>query len=341
MTRYAGATTSIHNYPGQGILGLPLCVYPTVDFYNKDIFDAAGVEYPPHQWGAAYADGAKWDLNKLVEVAKKITLDANGNDANSPAFDTKNIKQFGWDGWDWGNNIEWAMFFGDEPGTGVTVDGKKSNLATKQFVDAVTFLKDAVWTTHIRANGEQAGAFYANAGDPMGSGMVGIWEVNSWMSYAWSGWSEKFKWDIAAVPEGPNGKIISITDADTSVVSGTTKHPKEAWEVMKWLFEQPQYDKLIANYGCIPADTKSLAGWKGVQEGKFPGVDFQVILDGMGYLEKVNHESWKPHYTEVNTEMGKVQSTILAGTNLDVQAVLKEADTAVQTLLDQYWSANQ
>ena len=73
MTRYAGATTEIHNYPGQGVLGLPLCVYPTVDFYNKDIFDAAGVEYPPHQWAAPYADGAKWDYNKLVEISKKLT----------------------------------------------------------------------------------------------------------------------------------------------------------------------------------------------------------------------------------------------------------------------------
>jgi multiple sugar transport system substrate-binding protein len=341
MTRFAGKTVDIHNYPGQGTLGLPLCVYPSVVFYNSDIFDAAGVDYPPHKWGEAYADGSPWTYDTLVEVAKKLTLDANGNDANSPAFDTENIVQFGWDGHDWGNNIENAREWGDEPGTGVSTDGTKSLIDTQQYKDYLTWLKDTVWTWHIRANNTQSGAFYANAGDPMGSGQVGMWDVNTWMGYAWPSWSEKFTWDMAAVPQGPNGKVIAMTDADTAVIPAASLNPNEAWEVMKWFFEPEQYDVLIANYSCLPADKVSMSGWAAKQAEKYPGVDFQVALDAMDYSEpSPNHESWKPNYSKVNTELSNLNGEILNGTNLDIDALVADYNARVQALIDEYWAAN-
>jgi multiple sugar transport system substrate-binding protein len=341
MTRFAGKTVETHNYPGQGTLGLPLCVYPTVIFYNVDIFDAAGVDYPPHTWGEAYADGSPWTYDTLAEIAKKVTLDANGNDANSPAFDTENIVQFGWDGWNWNNNIEAAAKWGDENGSGVTADGTKSTVDTQQYVDYMNWNKDTIWTWHIRANATQGGAFYANAGDPMGSGMVGMEEMHVWMGYAWPAWSEKFTWDMGAVPTGPNGKIIAMIDADTAVMPAAGKNPNEAWEVMKWFFEKEQYDALIANYSCLPADKVSMAEWATVQSGKYPGVDFQVVLDAMDYAEpSPNHESWKPNYPKVNTELSNLNGEINNGTNLDVEALMKDYSARVQALIDEYWAAN-
>lgn len=341
MTRFAGKTVEIHNYPGQGTLGLPLCVYPTVMYYNRDIFDAAGVAYPPAKFGDKYADGGTWDYNKVVEISKKMTLDANGNDANSPAFDPKTIKQYGWEGWAWGNNIEWAMKFGDEPGTGVTADGKKSLLMTQQYIDAMTFLKDAVWTAHVYPDSASAGTVEAGAGNPLDSGKIGMWEVNSWMGYSYDSWTAKFAWDAGAVPQGPNGKVISMVDADTAVMSGASKHPKEAWEVMKWLFEPDQYKTLIANYSCLPADKAIMSTWKPEQEAKWKGVNFQIFFDALDYIEKApNHEAWKPNYSQVNTEMSNAMAQIMTGKSLDVQAVMKDADAKVQKILDDYWAAN-
>jgi ABC-type glycerol-3-phosphate transport system substrate-binding protein len=135
-----------------------LCVYPTGIYYNVDIFDAAGVDYPPAKFGDPYADGQPWDYNKVVEISKLLTLDANGNDANSPSFDPTNIKQFGWSDWDWRSPIDFSRHFGDLPGNGVSVDGTQAILLEQQYVDA-TFFKDAIWTWHISANSEQAGAF--------------------------------------------------------------------------------------------------------------------------------------------------------------------------------------
>lgn len=342
MTRFAGATVDIHNYPGQGTLGLPLCVYPTGIYYNVDIFDAAGVDYPPAKFGDAYADGQPWDYNKVVEISKLLTLDSNGNDANSPSFDTANIKQFGWSDWDWRSPIDFSRHFGDLPGNGVSVDGTKAILTEQQYVDAITFFKDAIWTWHISANSEQAGAFYQNAGDPMGSGLIGMWEVNTWMSYAWPSWSEKFTWNVGAIPAGPNGKILDTVDADTAVITASSKHPNETWEVMKWLYEPEQYKVLIKNYGCLPADKDQLATWVSDRSEEFPGVDFNVFVEALDYLEPApNHEAWVPNYAKVQDAMGTgILGAIESGTNTDVQAVLKATNDQVQALLDEYWAAN-
>jgi multiple sugar transport system substrate-binding protein len=341
MTRFIGKTTEIHKYPSRGVLGLPMCVYPTAVHYNMDIFDAAGVEYPPHKFGEKYADGGVWDYTKMVEIAKKLSLDANGNDANSPAFDPKNMKQWGWAGWDWFNNIEFAAKFGPESGNLVSADKKTALFGSKQYKDAMTFNKETMWDWHVRATGEQSGAFYDKAGDPMGSGMVGMWEIHSWMKYAWDSWDKAFAWDIAAVPQGPNGKVVDLVDADTFVIPKSSKHKDEAWEVVKWFFEQKQLKTLIDNYGCMPADKTLAANWVSDVKSKYPNVDVQVYVDALDYLETTNHESWRPEYTKLNDIAAKASDNIASGKNLDVNAVMDEAQKEAQALLDEYWKTHK
>jgi len=341
MTRFVGVTGEMHNYPGQGMLGLPLCVYPQAMYYNEDIFDAAGVDYPPAKYGEKYADGSTWDFTKVREIAKKMSLDASGNDANSNAFDPKSITQVGWLNWDWYTPIDFTRQFGDLPGGGVSEDGTKSVLAEKQYIDALTYYKTAIWDDHVSNDSEQAGAIQGSAGDPFGGGKAAMWENHTWMSYAYAGWDQAFKWNVGAVPQGTNGKVTVIVDADTAVIPAQAKNPDQSWEVMKWLFEPEQYKVLIDNYGCLPADKELVKTWVSDMTAKYPGVNFQIFVDGLDYLEpSPNHEAWKPEYNKVNDIMTNAVGQIQAGTNTDVQAVMQDASSQVQKLLDDYWAAN-
>jgi multiple sugar transport system substrate-binding protein len=338
MSRFIGTTTEIHKYPEKGILGLPMCVYPSVVFYNMDVFDAAGVEYPPHKFGEKYADGSAWDYNKVIEISKKMSLDANGNDANSPAFDAKNMKQWGWDGFDWMQNWEdYAQKFGPDNGTGVSQDFRTALFTTQTYKDSLSWVKDAIYTHHIQANSEQAGAFYDQSGDPFGSGMVGMWEIQSWMKYAWDSWDKAFSWDVAAIPTGPNGKIISVTDADTFVIPKSSKHKDEAWEVIKWFYENENLKQLIDNYGCIPADKDLAASWATDTGTKYPNVDLQVFLDALDYTDWPNHEAYHPQYAKIHDAETKGFDSMNTGKNLDVNAICEEVQKEAQALLDEYW----
>jgi len=336
MTRFSGKTVEIHDYEEKGILGLPMCVYPSAVHYNIDMFDAAGVEYPPHEWGAAYADGDPWDLDKVIEIGKKMTLDANGNDANSPAFDAKNIKQFGWSVWDWGNDIEFVAKFGDESGRMVSMDNRDALFDTQQYKDAMTWYKDAIWTHHISASNEQA-AVFAGAGNPFGSGLQGMWEVHTWIKYDWPNWEKAFAFDLAAAPAVPGREPLALVDADTFVIPKSSQHKDEAWEVVKWFFEEKQLQTLIDNYGCMPADKNLAATWVDRMKTDYPDVDVQVFVDALDYTEKVNHEMWRPEYTKSHDIAAKGRDQILTGTNLDVNAVMDAANTEYQALLDEYW----
>ena len=54
-----GALTAWQSGDG-ALTGLPVTASPLVLFYNRDLFDAAGLPYPPHAYGEPYADGDEW-----------------------------------------------------------------------------------------------------------------------------------------------------------------------------------------------------------------------------------------------------------------------------------------
>jgi multiple sugar transport system substrate-binding protein len=336
LSGFSGLAVELHKYPEKGQLGLPVGMYPTVIFYNEDLFDAAGVDYPPHDHEAAYADGDPWTYDKMVEVAKQLTIDANGNNADSPAFDWESTVQWGWNGWDWMHPRAWVGKFGGRT-TGVSEDGKTALFNSQGWVDCFTFAKDVIWTDHVRATGEQAGAFYDVAGDPMGSGMVGMWECHSWMAWAYGSWTEAFNWNIAANPNVEGLPIVAPMHADTFVMLKTAPHKDAAWDAIKWMFTPDILNRLCKNWGAIPAHLELGAGWVDDMKADYPDVDFEVFIKSADYLEMPNHESWTPDYGRVFDGVQTTWDLIGTGENLNVQEVLDSYQAEAQGYLDEWW----
>ncbi len=342
MSRFAGKTPEIMAMPDKGLVGMPLCVYPSVIYYNEDMFDAAGVEYPPHEWGAPYADGDPWTYAKLVEIGRKLTFDGNGNNADSPAFNWEDTRQWAWDGWSWYQGPpDVVVKFGAKDPFGMSKDYKIAEMNKQQaWIDAVTFQRDVIWKYHIQATSEQSGAFYDKAGDPFGSGLVAMWECHSWMSTSFPAWSQAFNWNVAAEPSVGDLPISATVDADVISIAKGSKHIDQAWEVTKWFLEKEMFWRLSQNYGCIPADEELGQRWFDEMATQFPNVDFQVFGDSLNYIDMPNHETWRPGYTKIYDAIGKAMEKISTGTNTDVQVVLDELNAEAQTILDEYW-ANQ
>jgi multiple sugar transport system substrate-binding protein len=55
----------------EGQLGIPFGIFPSFMIYNFDLFDEAGLNYPPAQYGESYVwpDGteAEWNMDTLRE----------------------------------------------------------------------------------------------------------------------------------------------------------------------------------------------------------------------------------------------------------------------------------
>lgn len=332
MSDFYGPTKTLHTY-AKGTLGLPMAVYPSFIYYNKDLFAAAGVDEPPHEWGAA-----GWDFAKLVETAQKITLDKAGKNATDPAFDANNIKQWGYDE-SWLTLVAMALQFGAESATGISADYKKSLLNQDAYVERAQWHSDSIWKWHISASGEQASVFYDVAGDPFASGLVGMWYCHTWMmgeSYR----EAEFDWDIAAFPKGPKGHLSAQVDADTFVMPKAGKQQDAAWEVTKWMCAPGNLEVLALTWGSVPARLSGQDPFLKMLNDQFPNVDENVLFKAIDYGDIPNHEAWVPQPAKVGDAIGDGVDLINTGAEKDARTVFEQVHTTVQGYLDEYWKTH-
>jgi multiple sugar transport system substrate-binding protein len=314
-------------------IGVPLGVYPSVTFINEDLFDAASVPYPPQ----AYGD-ATWTLEKMVEIGKLMTLDGSGNNADSPDFDPTNIVQWGWGGW-CGPFRTMPGKFGGNP-LGMSADFKTAEMDSGGYLEAMQFLYDAIYTTHIRPSSVDEGSTFTGMDFTFESGKVAMFECFSWVSYAFENFTTAGNWNVASVPAGPYGDVVAPVNADTFAIPAHSKNPDQAWEVAKWLMEPEMQSRLCGIFGCIPS-RKSLAdGWMEMMSADYPNVDFQVFIDSIDYMDAApNNEAWVPNYSQVWDATENAMSRILSGESSDVQQVVTDLQVEVQGYLDEYWAA--
>jgi len=329
---FYGPAKEAHTYAGR-VIGLPIGVYPQVVFYNKDLFDRSGVSYPPKKFATP-----GWTYDALVQMAKKLTLDKKGKNAADPGFDGKSIVQYGFGGWE-GGELRGVVGKFDGNMRGFSDDYKKVIMNDAGWKAALQFMADSslVWkiTPKFSSTAAVTGTF--TAGDPLGTNKVALWECYSWASYLYENWNKNFTWNVAAVPAGPHGTIIAQANDDTFAISKHSKHPKEAWEVMKWLLDPPQMAQLTKSYGAIPG-RKSLAdGWLSEMKASNPNVDWDVFIESNNYAEKPNAESWNPAYRQVWDEMQKAMDQVTSGGAADGAAVAEALNAKVQGYTDEYW----
>src|SRR5271166_5704486 len=134
--------TSFYRFDhGKKLLGTGLATGVILLYYNKALFDAAKLPYPP----ATAQDAWTWD--KFVEVAKKLTKDRNGNDATNPKFDPNNIETYGLSlPQDWWSYI---TFIDSNGGSFVNKEGTELLLNRPESVQVLQALQDAIFVDHI------------------------------------------------------------------------------------------------------------------------------------------------------------------------------------------------
>ncbi|MDG0793433.1 sugar ABC transporter substrate-binding protein [Cohnella ginsengisoli] len=223
-------------------------------FYNEDIFKDAGLTPPP----AKAAEAWTWD--EFVDVAKKLTIDAKGRNAADPAFDPKNIKQYGVNiGTWWGN---YSNFIYSNGGDFVSENGKTFALNQPAAVEAIQQLADLINVYHVAPSPVQAKNIPAT-NIALQTKKVAMAIDGQWSTAGLA--QSKFHFNVGVLP--------TLKQPMTTVVSGmfsmfkSTKHPKEAWALMKALLDPDAAIDLITAGTWMPAyrswytDPALLAKW--------------------------------------------------------------------------------
>jgi multiple sugar transport system substrate-binding protein len=223
-------------------------------FYNEDIFKDAGLTPPPSKASEA------WTWDEFVEVAKKLTIDTKGRNAADAGFDPKNIKQYGvnvptW----WGS---YSNFIFSNGGDFVSEDGKSFALNQSAAVEALQKVADLINVQHVAPSPVQAKNIPAT-NVALQTKKVAMAIDGQWTTAGLA--KSKVHFNVGVLP--------TMKAPMTTVVSGmfsmfkSTKHPKEAWELMKALLDPEASIDLITAGTWMPSykdwytDPAMLAKW--------------------------------------------------------------------------------
>lgn len=307
-----------------GMFGIPFAVFPSMIYYNRDLFDEAGLEYPPHKYGEPYADGDPWTVEKLEELAMLLTVDADGNDATSPDFDPENIVQFGyitqWEGNDPRSQCT-ALF-----GAGrFDVDGNAE--IPDRWRECLHWYYTGIHEKHFMPDTAYEGSDLLAAGNQFDSGNVAMAHCHLWYTCCNTNVPN---WDMAAVPAyNDAGDVTVKLHADTFRIMASTEHPNEAFEVLAWLTSEGAAE-LTQIYGALPARLDQQDAFFASLDEKFPqGVDWQVVVDGLAYPDVPGHEWNMPNYAQAVDRLQAFSTLYKSEAGLDLDA---EIDTLVSDL---------
>jgi multiple sugar transport system substrate-binding protein len=279
--------------------GLPYDASVMIFFYNKDMFDKAGIEAPKDTW--------TWD--DMRNAAQKLTNPADGT------FGFARLPDIA----DW--RLEpWVLSAGvkmiNDDRTEWTMVGDDAEKTIQMIVDLS--LKDKVApapsaSTDVNLFVLGKGAMY----------YAGQWEIPGNRD------AVKFNWDVVAFPTGPKGHH-PITHGGTYIMYAKTKVPDAAWKIQKWITAQPDWQANV--YGAsgysIPALKKvaSEAWLAPIKAGKPPS-RAQVVLDELG--KAVPGSLW-PNYQKIASIMSEEMQKVLVS-----EATVRQALEAVKTRADQ------
>lgn len=205
-----------------------------VVYYNKDMFDAAGVKYPD----------ASWDWNDLREAAKKLTVKENGE-----------VVQWAYGAGDW---WPWYMAWIYQGGGSVLDESGSPVVNSPENVASLEFYNDMVYKdeTVVSPIG------YANQGlengqpDPLfvqgklAMEVTGFWNISALKD-------SDINWGIAPLWHGVKPAVPAFSSA--LAIATPSKHKEDAFKIIRFL-TSPEGQKPIAKAGLdVPANLEAIA----------------------------------------------------------------------------------
>lgn len=265
------------------VVGLPARTDYYVLYYNKDIFDAAGVEYP--------SNDMTWE--EFEATAKQITSGSDTNKTYGALIHT------------WQACVEnWGV-----------QDGKHTIMDTdysffKPYYEMVLRMQDEDKSIQDYATLKSNNIHYSS---PFLLGQVGMMPMGTWFMSTIIGkindGESTVNWGVAAIPHAADLEAGYTVGSTTPIcVNNATENKEAAWEFAKFVCGE-EGAALYAATGAIPAMTNAetltqIAATPGMPEGVLEALEVKNISLDRPIVDKVG---------EVNQMLGEEHELIMLG----------------------------
>ncbi|HIQ06199.1 MAG TPA: sugar ABC transporter substrate-binding protein [Anaerolineae bacterium] len=210
MEMFFPALVKAFTYEGK-IYGVPKDWNVQVLYYNKNLFDQAGLSYPDENW--------TWD--NVLEAAQKLTADTDG-DGVTDQWGLVN---------DVGMNRIGAWIYANG-GSILSEDRRQCTLTEPASVEALQFITDLMFKYKVAPSKKELGELSAK--EMFASGRAAMKVSGGWRVIAFRDIKD-FEWDIAPIPKSPRtGQRATVVDTVSWSIAKGTKYPDAAWELLKF-----------------------------------------------------------------------------------------------------------
>ncbi len=284
--------------------GLPFMLYPASIFYQKSMFDAAGLNYPPANYGDLYEmpdhSMVAWNFDTLKQVALLLTLDNTGKNATEPGFDKNSIVQYGYIP-QWQTPTAMGSFWdADTPYSGTP--GNYTALIPSPWDAAWRWYYDGMWSNQPFIPNNPA-INDQMSGNAFNSGKVAMAQVEAWYTCCIN--EAGSNWDLAALP-AYNGTVHNVVHADTFRILQDTANPNETFTVLAYLLTDGVQKLILGAPDQTPAYNLAMPGriadqaaYFASRSAQFPwAANWQVLQAGLNYPDIPNSEAWMPNYDQ-------------------------------------------
>jgi multiple sugar transport system substrate-binding protein len=221
--------------------------------YNKEIFDQNGIQYPDENW----------DWDQLKETANKLTVKE----------DNGNVKHYGFASL-LDNQPGYYNFIASNGGGIISDDLTQSQMGEKASIESIDYLLSML------EEGISPSAKQMLDTKPLQlfvSGKLAMMTTGSWtVPEVYKALGDKFA--FAPLPISPN------TKESKSIIHGVgwsaysqTKHPEEAWKLLKHMVSKESLELLARDGITIP----SYAGMEKQWVETIPSANLQVFIDAV------------------------------------------------------------
>ena len=314
-------------YKEEGALvGLPFAIFPEAIFYNRDLFDAAGLNYPPQTYGQNYIwpDGTaeEWNYDTLTKVARVLTLDAQGNNATNYQFNETAIVQYGFvPQWSDSPRAVGTLF-----GPSLPMSAAGNAAVSDEWKAAWAWYYDGMFGGQPFIPNQTAIDGELLNGNAFGSGKVAMATTHLWYTCC----IDKTivpNWDVAVMPSY-NGRVTSKMHGDTFAIMKSSQNPEAAFKVYTYMLGEGS-EELYEIYGGLPARTSQQEAFFSSLDVKFSTneVNWQVFLDSIPYMDIPNHESYVPNFSDANEVFQAFGSDMRVDPSLNLESRIEQLIT--------------
>lgn len=294
---------SVDTYSTDGKLwGAPDRSGAAVVYYNKDLFDQAGVAYPT----------ADWDWQAMRSAAQKLTQrDASGN-----------VTVWGYAAGDW---WPWYMSWMYQNGGRVLDDSGKPVANSQENIDALQFYTDMVFQDKSCPSPVD----YANAGLDNGSPdplfaqgklameVTGFWNIASLKD-------STINWDIAPMWHGKQKAVPAFSNS--LAVTTQSKNQDAAAKLVTFLTSAAGQKPIADNGLDVPANIQAVA------DPSFQNASWNTTGVDLSAFTSSAEDVFAPPYVPQWNEIQKAFTDGLADTYMGTQTVKDGLDQVQQTL---------